>query len=531
MTDTVARNERAEVDRQQFVQRYVNGDDRYVRFAEDMLGQELAETQKRILRAVQNNKQTIIISGNGVGKSHAVSILSLAYLYCNLEATVLATSGSYSQLRDTMFKPMSKMLRQTQEKYPFLPGRTVENPPQIKFENREDQYLKCISTKNPGALEGRHSKHILTLVEEADKPEVTAEVIDSAKSSITDNRDRIVLIGNPPKDESNSIVPLMEDDSWEVIQFSSFESRNVKVDAEESDKDKIPGLVDLEKVKDDWESWNDEAWPSYEDAKQSHERDDLDPRWYRRRLGVIPPDNANAIRPFRVAHVKQASQRWDDDYGFDEQTRPNFNGFGVDIARGGGDRTVIAGVTDETIHILASVENPGSHNVNKELIRDNIHDTDVPVVIDAVGEGSGIADELNNEYNVTRFKAGENAKQEAKYYDKRTEAIGELGKFLKAEGSIRPNTELSRELRAGAHEIEYEEKHTRGSDSFKATSKDELKKSHKLGRSPDLLDAASLAVWGKNLCTAKSDAGFSFIGDSFDDDEEEENVIRVSPNR
>jgi len=521
--------ERADVDRKQFVQNYVSGDSRYVRFAQDILGQELTEVQEQILQTVENNKQTLIISGNGVGKSHCISVLSLAYLYCNLEATVLATSGSYSQLRDTMFKPMSKMLRQTQNKYSFLPGRTVENPPQIKFEDREDQYLKCVSTKNPGALEGRHSKHILTVVEEADKPEVTEDVIDSARSSITDSNDRIVVIANPPKDESNSIVPMMDDDSWEVIQFSSFESRNVKVDAGETNEVKIPGLVDLEKVKDDWESWNDEPWPSYEEAKNSEERDELDPRWYRRRLGVIPPDNADAIRPYRVNHVAQAESRWEEAYERDEDEHTEYKAFGVDIARGGGDRTVIAGVTeDEAIHVIRSLENPGDHRVNKRLVNNIINDTDVPVVIDAIGEGSGIADELQSDYNTFRFKAGEKAKQENKYYDKRTEALGELGKFLKQGGAIEGSTELSRELRTAAHAIEYEEKHTRGSDSFKATSKEELKKPHNLGRSPDLLDAASLAVWGKNLCTRRDDVGFTFIGDTFSS-EEEDDIVHATP--
>lgn len=521
MTDS-----RPDISREEFVRNYVSGEDRYIRFAEDLLGQELAETQKQILRTVENNKHTLIISGNGVGKSHAISILSLAYLYCNLEATVLATSGSYSQLRDTMFKPMSKMLRQAQSKYTFLPGRTVDNPPQIKFENREDQYLKCISTRNPGALEGRHSKHIMSVIEEGDKPEVTEDVIDSARSSITDGRDRMVIVANPPKDESNSIVPLIQDDKWEVVQFSSFESRNVMVDAGESDAPKIPGLVDLEKVKDDWESWNDEPWPSYEEAKNSEERNDLDPRWYRRRLGVIPPDNANAIRPFRVNHVAESESRWNEEFSYDDENPPEFRAYGVDVARGGGDRTVITGVTEDALYVLATIESPGDHTINKELVRDTVSNPDAPVIVDAIGEGSGIADDLKDEYNVTRFKAGENAKQEDKYYDKRTEALGELGQFLKTGGALEPETELSNELRAGSHSIEYEEKMTRGSNSFIATSKQELKKSHNLGRSPDLLDSASLAVWGRNLCARRDEVGFTFMGDSFDDDEDDD-VIRV----
>lgn len=499
---------------QEFISRYSEGEDRYIRFGEEILDQELSRVQKQILRAVENNKRVLIISGNGVGKSHALSVLNLAYLYCNLEATVLATSGSYSQLSDTLFKPMSKMLREAKERYRFLPGRPVSNPSQqIKFDSREDQFFKCISTRNPGDLEGRHSKHIMTVVEEGDKPSVTEEVIDSANSSITDDRDRMVVVANPPKSESNSIVPLMNSDKWKVVQFSSFESRNVQVSAGELDKQKIPGMVDLSKIKDDWERWNDEPWPGYHDAKNSHDRDDLDTRWYRRRLGMMPPDDADAIRPFKVGHAEQAEERYEQAEA-EGSLEHEYKAIGFDVARGGGDRSVICGVTDTHLEVIAAVEEPGHHHVNKELLRENVDDEDIPVVIDAVGEGSSLADDMADEYNVVRFNGGENAKQEEKYYDKRTEALGEIGSWLKGDGRIAPETELARETKAASRVIEYEEKRTRSSNTFSATSKDELKLSHNLGRSPDLLDAASLALWGKNLCaTGFSDAAWGIVSE------------------
>lgn len=496
-----------EMDRQEFVKRYASGNDRYVKFSEEILGVRLAEVQKKILRAVEENQRVVIVSGNGVGKSFVVACLNLSFLYTNNNATVVATSGSYTQLTDATFKPMTNLLEQAQDNYSFLPGKTLKAPPRIEFDGKTEQFFKAISPRNAGGLEGRHNDSVLVVCDEADKPEMTMEHFDSAASSITDENDRMVVIANPPEDESNSVVQLMENDRYETIQFSSFDSHNVKVDAGELDDTKIRGLVDLGLLKADWEDWNDKPWPSYEEAKNSADMEGLDTRWYRRRLGVIPPDNAAAIRPFQISSVVKAEQEYEDSMAVDSVEE--YDAIGVDVARGGGDRTVIAGVNHDTIDIIASVEEPDNHQRNKALIESKLGDYEGPVIMDAVGEGSALADWLENDYFINRFSGGANAKQKRKYYDKRTESLAELGQWLE-DGAIKPQSKLSTELRACARHIQLKEKSLRGGQTFKATSKSELKKGDALGRSPDLLDAASLAVYGLHLISTVNQPGFSF---------------------
>lgn len=496
-----------EINRRDFVSRYVTGSDRYVKFSEEILGVRLAEVQKKILRSVEENQRVVIVSGNGVGKSFVVACLNLSFLYTNNNATVVATSGSYTQLTDATFKPMTNLLEQAQGKYSFLPGKTLKAPPRIEFDGKNEQFFKAISPRNPGGLEGRHNDSVLVVCDEADKPEMTMEHFDSAASSITDGNDRMVVIANPPEDESNSVVQLMENDRYETIQFSSFDSHNVKVDAGEIDDSKIKGLVDLELLKEDWKDWNDTEWIGYEAAKHSADRDGLDTRWYRRRLGIIPPDNAASVRPFQISSVISAENRYSSDMSVDSVDE--YEAIGIDVARGGGDRTVIAGVTEDTVDILLSVEEPDNHQRNKALIESTLGEYTNPVIMDAVGEGSALADWLENDYSITRFSGGANAKQKRKYYDKRTEALAELGQWL-GDGAIEPKSSLSLELRACARNIELKEKSLRGGQTFKATSKSELKKGDSLGRSPDLLDAASLAVYGRNLVSTTRSAGYSF---------------------
>lgn len=496
------------------LQPFVQGDDRFIRFADDVLGLQLADTQEHILRSVIQNKNTVVMSGNGVGKSYAVAILCLSWLYCNPQGSVLITSGSYAQLNSTVWAEMKSLLQDARERGFPLPGRTKESPPRIEFEQHPSKSFRAISTTDPGSLEGRHAPAQLVVVDEIDKDPVSAEVVESARSSVTDNNDAFLSIGNPPRSEANIMMDLLTNDNFHTINFSSFDSHNVRVEAGLADGDTIPGLVGLEQLEEDYELWNRGEFPGVEEAMSQVRADEdgilrptedgLDERWVRRRLGAVPDSGTEAVRPFYADDVADAEQRWTD-----EHVAPDYNAFGVDIARGGGDRTVVVGVTDERATVLANFEAPGNHRRNKRLIQDALGDTGAPVIVDAVGEGSGVADELDREYDVTRFKGGANAREPEKYYNQRAEALGKLGEWLD-DGAIQPSSDVASELRAASRHIEFTEKSTRSSHAWTATSKSDLKQSDRMGRSPDLLDALSLAVWGLST-GAESDAGYGFF--------------------
>jgi hypothetical protein len=476
---------------------------------------DLADTQKRILREVTQNKNTIIMSGNGVGKSYAVAILNLAFLYCNPRGSVMMTSGSYSQMESTVWSEMKALLKEAREAGFPLPGTTKEAQPRIEFDEHPSKAFRAISSTHPDSLEGRHAEEMLVVVDEADKPDVGQKVIESARSSVTDNNDRFLVIGNPPRSEANSMYDLLVDDNYNTINFSSFDSHNVLVEAGLEEGDTIPGLVGLEQLEEDYELWNRDEFPSVETAMSQVQADDdgilrptesgLDERWVRRRLGAVPDGGTEAVRPFYAEDVADSEARWD---GIDASYEPSYDAFGVDIARGGDDRTVVVGVTTHRADVLVNEEAPGDHRINKRLVEDALGDTSAPVIVDAVGEGSGVADELDRTYNVTRFKAGSRAQERNKYYDKRAEALGKLGTWLD-DGAIPRGSDVATELRAASRHIEFSEKSTRNDYSWTATSKSDLKKSDRMGRSPDLLDALSLAVWGINV-GAESDAAYGF---------------------
>ena len=505
------------------ITRYTQGEDRYVRYAEEILGLQLADTQKRILRAVAKHRRVIVMSANGVGKSYTATALKHGFLETNLDSTALGTSGSYSQFEDAVWRPLKKLHKEAKQRL-GLPGETYDGG-QPRLEIDDDWFAKIVSPRDPGDLEGRHAADVLVVIEEADKKYITEEHFDSAGSSVTDGSDRMLAVCNPPRDETNVVAEKLESNRWHVIQFSSFESHNVLVDAGEIDEDHIPGLVDLPTIAEDWEDWNGEPWPEapdqwdgeypgvavlndrveqgeleredvlevlrpgFDEARQAHDRrEDLDERWYRRRAGIIPPAGAEKNRPFDLDAVNSSYVPPNEFHA----TGPRC-GTGIDVARSG-DRTVQIDERDGQLEVAYS--EPGTdHTIQFEAMWDNLdEEPNAPISVDAIGEGSGKADDTAARFpNVERFKSGQDAVQSDEYKNRWTEGLVELGNWLE-EGGTFSDSRLRRELQIAARTLTLEEKYyaSREDEVFVADPKSKIK--DRLGHSPDHLDAAIQAV-------------------------------------
>ena len=435
------------------------GRNKYVNWIEDYLGIILTEVQKEIIYTIQENQRTVIVAGNGVGKTYTLACFSLAYLFVNYPTSVLATSGTYQKLRRTYCRPVDNL--HSNATVP-LPGRYLRsNPPRIVIDDEAEVFWEAASATDAGELEGVHNKYTLAIVEEADKPNVDEEIFDSLSSLLTDSNDKLVAVANPPKDETNVVYDKMEDPNWATIQPSSFDSHNVKLEMEHPDpyvrdedgeivieettgdwklKDSvraqmIPEMVTLSQIRQDWKAWNGEKWPGAETAMKSDDRDDLDVRWYRRRLGTIPPQSADALRPFTPEDVEDAYNR------DPEHVSRHPAGLGWDVARGKGesaDYNALAGVWGRRLDIL-DYWRVGDHVRNEQKVRGLMEEDswNCPLLIDVVGVGSEAADRVKRWYpNTDRFNASAKAIDEATYANRWTEGMVLLGEFLRDGGVI-----------------------------------------------------------------------------------------------
>ena len=160
-----------------------------------------------------------------------------------------------------------------------------------------------------------------------------------------------------------------------------------------------------------------------------------------------------------------------------------------DVARFGDDNTEIMLLEGSQIvyeEELAGNRTTETANRLTELSREN---EDCPIVLEDVGIGSGVIDQLEERGRyVIPFGPAEKPENEAKYYNKRAEAWWECAEhFSRTElGCKRMSTELRKQLSSVMYEFR--------NGKILIEPKDKIKE--RLGYSPDKADCYVIGIWG-----------------------------------
>jgi hypothetical protein len=500
-------------------------DDRYVRFIRDVLDYPVTNTLERMAISLNTKEQTLAVGANGPGKSYAAALLGVTVLYTNRNVVVPITAGNGDTLKNSIWKPIKSIWKSSN-----LPGNYKDNDRSLHTTFDDEWFLECHSPRHPDDLEGDHNENVVYIIEEADKPGVTAEHIDSARSTLGDD-DHILVIANPPEDETNVVADLMSNPEWHRLQFPTWESRNARVDRGLSNKEKIGGIAGVSKMRSDWAEYHDSPWPGIESvievsspfltpedtpttrewdaAKESNTdatvgreglytpnveakanpeyRTDLDSRWYKRRAGVMPTDGAEKWRPWGIADVEAAYER-------PVGTIPNEpDALGVDVADKG-DTTKAIGLwgPKATVEYAAQKSLPVQERELSEHIRQW---PKVDIRTDAIGRGAQIAQALQEKFpNAEEFGNNEIA-VDGDYRHKWGHGLQLIGEWLRGGGSFEDG-QLYEQLKVAARVIEFRRNHLRSRGKvIEATAKDKLKE--ELGYSPDELDGLLMALYAR----------------------------------
>ena len=514
-----------------YAQRADAGDETWIEDAiEDYLGIRVGEAQRQICRAVANNKQLLVVSANSLGKSYILAAITIVWLFCRYPAVAFATSGTERKMKRTYCKPVESL--HGDARIP-LPGEYKSRPERIEIDGEPEHFFEASSPRDAGELEGVHNAFVLSIIEEADKPAVDEDVIEAMRSLASDDRDRLILVANPPEDETNSIYPLMDDHpNWEVVRFSTFDAHNVQREVGDIDAPKIDGIAGISKLEDDWVEHNNTPWPGIDTALRASapklspdgelvfERDDdlkdnpdfrtdLSNRWYRRRAGIMPPEGASVHRPYSAGVAKDAyTHRLTV-----EPRRPL--GTGIDVAGPGSDETILITYwSPGLLEVRYTAQDTDYPEQEREIMADSRlgGDPSHPVAVDAAGEGSGLADYLDDRWpDVYRFGSNKKPLTEGtdddnpyggiNYEDQRAEALAVLGDVL--EDVRYSDRNLRDQLVIGGRTVKYgtrtlDSRGENGAEVVTVNSKDAV--TERLGHSPDYLDAAAQAVWA-SACT------------------------------
>jgi hypothetical protein len=481
-----------------FAERADDGDETWLEDAiTAYLDLTLGPKQREICRSVVNNEQTAVVGANGTGKTYITGAIVLAWQTVRYPAISFGTSGTGKKLYRTLCRPIDK-LHGAALGGAGLPGTFKRQPPRIDYDDPE-HYFEAATPKDAGELEGAHSAYTLAIIEETDKEDVTDATVDAMRSLIPDyETSRMLAVGNPPEDEANVFADMISDRSeWNVVRISSFDSHNVLVETGEAEGETIDGMATVSALRKDWQGYHEEPWPGVEQARawsdpESPEfRENLSERWYRRRAGIMPPGDASIHRPLEPGVVQAA---YEPDATPARETPTTL---GIDVARSGDD-TVAVGPHDT--QLVVEYEKQGTdHTEQEQRIAEKVRQwPPIEIAVDAVGEGSGLADGLENRFgNVTRFKNQGTAVAETEYDDRWSESLAHFADYLEAGGTI-ANKHLYEQAMVAARTVTWDtcfigSRGNDGAEVLSATPKDEVKE--RLGRSPDHFDAALMAVW------------------------------------
>lgn len=472
----------------------------------------LGPAQRRICRSVVNHERTAVVGANGTGKTYITGAIVLAWQAARYPAISFGTSGTGKKLYRTLCRPIDK-LHSNALGGAGLPGTFKQQPPRIDYPDPE-HYFEAATPSDAGELEGAHSAYTLSIIEEADKDDVTAKTVDAMRSLIPDyETSRMLAVGNPPEDEANVFADMIADDSpWHVVRVSSFDSHNVRVERGQDEGDIIDGMATVSALREDWLDYHDEDWPGLEqaeawsDPRHADFRDDLDERWYRRRAGIMPPGDAAIHRPLDPTVVEAAYNR--NATGIRETP----TALGVDVARSSDD-TVAIGVHGPALRTHYEAQGT-DHTEQEQSLAETIREWATPdIAVDAVGEGSGLADGLDNRFGAYRFKNGNVAVDETAYDTCWGEALAQFNEFLQ-NGGVITDRNLYEQAKVAARTVTWSERFIasrgdEGAQVLSASPKEDVKQ--RLGRSPDHLDAALMAVWIGETDPSETDDRADFV--------------------
>lgn len=429
-------------------------------------GQQLLPYQADILDAVARYDRVGLAAANGVGKDAISAWLIEWFLATHKESQVPCTSGVTRQLKEILFSRVHQYTGQSLNRRSF---RLMDMAVRVK--GREKTWFAYGFTAKEGSegqgeskTEGFHADNLMYVITEARA--VPGYVWNAVRKACT-HRGNKIFAQSVPGVEYGEFYKIFttQRDSWKSFRFPA--AYRVPESEGGGYKPTTP-LVSQESLDERIKAWqNDQAlidasiFANF--IKQGG--DSLIPMHW------IKVSVDNAIEPYPNDTVY----------------------YGVDVARGGQDKSAICRIKGNKITYLKSFSLDNTMHL-VAIIKALYDQEPGRIYVDVIGYGSGVCDRLRemgcncvgiNVHNIARY--------ENKYPDLRTEMWVNIRDFLdpncREQIQLPDDPELAEELSS----VKIKFKQSDGRQIIE--QKDDLKK--RIGRSPDKADALCLAFFAK----------------------------------
>ena len=329
--------------------------------------------QKEVLQSVHDNAKTLVVTGNGVGKTYLASLAVTWWVdvHPDNDTSVVTTATNWRQVKNILWKEIPRAKGKA-----AVRGKVGANA-EWKVDGRKDPIAFGMKPddKDESGFQGVHDQYVLVVIDEAGG--VSKEIFTAADAITTNKHARILAIANP-NDPSGYMAEVYEseikkdpkDRIWNVIQFGAFDSPNFT-------GEKVPSEVASRLVQKSW----------VEERKKEWGEDD--PRYKARVLGQFPELSDDGL--FNLGRTLQSMQMHKDyEYNTNAPVR-----LGVDVARYGSDFSVVTKCQDGYIEVLGKYKDKSGPELSRivgDLAREH---KAAEIRIDAIGVGESVMDNID----------------------------------------------------------------------------------------------------------------------------------------
>lgn len=316
--------------------------------------------QREICESVLKHRRTAVKSCHDVGKSAVAARLAAWWIsvWPPGEAFVITLAPTAPQVKTILWREINRVHAAA-----GLPGRT--NQIEWWIDPEIVGYGRSPADTDPTAIQGIHARRVLVIFDEACG--IAKALWDAADSLIANDDSRFLAIGNPDDPNSEFFNICKPGSGWNTIRISAFDSPNLTDEI-------VPQWLRPLLVSETWINEKRKSWG------------ESSPLYASKVLGEFPEQAADGL--LSLAWITAAVER---ELPPGPQAR---NELGVDVARFGGDASVIYHMHGDRFHRL-------KRSTNRDLmwtcglVVEAIRDTGAKrVKIDDIGMGGGVVDRL-----------------------------------------------------------------------------------------------------------------------------------------
>lgn len=198
-------------------------------WASDILGKHMWSKQAEIGKSVVDFTHTAVVSCNGAGKSAVAGIMGAWWVATRdpYEVALICSAPTYPQIARVLFRELQDNHKAAAINGFSLPGK-INQSQEWKLEDKDGTLIgfgrRPADTDIVSAFQGIHRRFVFVILDEAGG--IPTDLYTAAEAVTTSADSRVLAIGNPDRRATEFHRIFREDDTWNKIHISAFDTPN-----------------------------------------------------------------------------------------------------------------------------------------------------------------------------------------------------------------------------------------------------------------------------------------------------------------